>query len=71
MNLISLRRAPEIPKHLRAALSVRDRVVVTLSGLAAKQNRWSVFHEIAHFVLPEHLEKIFLDTDRTLSLWTK
>lgn len=66
-----VRHAPKIPAHLRAALSVNDRVVVTHSELGAKRHRWSVFHEIAHFVLPEHLEKIFFDTDKTLSLWTK
>lgn len=66
-----VRDVPSIPKHLRAALSVNDRVVVTHSELGAKRHRWSVFHEVAHFVLPEHLEKIFLDTDKTLSLWTK
>jgi hypothetical protein len=63
--------APDIPEKLRAALSVNDRLVVTHSALGQKRNRWSVFHEIAHFVLPEHLEKIFLDDDRTLSVWTK
>ena len=63
--------SPEIPKKLRAALSVNDRVVVTHSELGPKRNRWSVFHEIAHFVLPEHLEKIFLDDDRTLNIWTR
>jgi Zn-dependent peptidase ImmA (M78 family) len=66
-----VRHAPDIPAHLRAALSVNDRVVVTHSELGAKRHRWSVFHEIAHFVLPEHIEKIFLDTDKTLSPWTK
>jgi len=63
--------SPEIPTNLRAALSVNDRVVVTHSELGPKRNRWSVFHEIAHFVLPEHLERIFLDNDRTLSIWTR
>ena len=63
--------APSIPQHLRAALSVNDRVVITHTELGLKRHRWSVFHEIAHFVLPEHLDKIFLDTDKTLSLWTK
>lgn len=63
---------PRIRAHLRAALSVNDRVVATHSELGQKQRRWSVFHEIAHFVLPEHIEKIFLlDTDQTLSPWTK
>jgi hypothetical protein len=63
--------APDIPKHLRAALSVGDRVVVTHSDLSAKQYRWSVFHEIAHFVLPEHLEKLYFDDSKTLGVWTK
>lgn len=63
--------APNIPQHLRAALSVNDRIVVTHSQLGAKRSRWSVFHEVAHFILPEHLDKLFLDTDQSLSLWTK
>jgi Zn-dependent peptidase ImmA (M78 family) len=66
-----IQHAPSIPEHLRAALSVNDRVVVTHSELGPKRHRWSVFHEIAHFILPEHLEKIFLDTDKTLSIWTR
>jgi Zn-dependent peptidase ImmA (M78 family) len=66
-----IQNAPLIPAHLRAALSVNDRVVVTHSELGPKRHRWSVFHEVAHFILPEHLDKIFLDTDKTLSLWTK
>ena len=66
-----VQHAPKLSEHLRAALSVNDRVVVTHSELGPKRHRWSVFHEIAHFILPEHLDKIFLDTDRTLSIWTK
>jgi hypothetical protein len=66
-----VQHAPAIPEHLRAALSVNDRAVVTHSELGPKRHRWSVFHEVAHFILPEHLQRIFLDTDGTLSLWTK
>lgn len=66
-----LQLAPKIPKDLRAALSMNERVVATHSELGQKRNRWSVFHEIAHFVLPEHRDKIFLDDDKTLSVWTK
>jgi Zn-dependent peptidase ImmA (M78 family) len=61
--------APDISSKLRAALSVNHRVVATHSQLGAKRSRWSVFHEIAHFVLPEHVERLFLDDDRTLSVW--
>jgi hypothetical protein len=57
--------------ELRAALSFNDRVVATQSGMGDKRNRFSIFHEIGHYVLPEHVEKIFVDTDHTLSWWTK
>jgi len=62
--------APDISGKLRAALSVNHRVVATHSKLGAKRSRWGVFHEIGHFVLPEHIEKLFLDDDKTLSVWT-
>ncbi len=62
---------PDIPANLRAALSLNDRVVVTHANLGAKRSRFSVFHEIGHFVLPEHRDRLFLDTDETLSWWTK
>jgi Zn-dependent peptidase ImmA (M78 family) len=62
--------APDIASKLRAALSVNHRVVATHTQLGAKRSRWGVLHEIAHFVLPEHMEKLFLDDDRTLSVWT-
>ena len=62
---------PDIPANLRAALSLNDQVVVTHTNLGAKRSRFSVFHEIGHFVLPEHRDKLFLDTDETLSWWTR
>lgn len=57
--------------ELRAALSLKDRVVATHSGLGEKRSRFSIFHEIAHCILPEHVDRIFVDTDQTLSWWTK
>jgi Zn-dependent peptidase ImmA (M78 family) len=62
--------APDASGKLRAALSVNHRVVATHSQLGVKRNRWGVFHEIAHFVLPEHIDKLFLDDDKTLSALT-
>ncbi len=57
---------------LRAALSLNDRLVVTQSGLGDKRRRFGVFHEIGHFILQDHREKLFfLDTDATLSWWTR
>jgi Zn-dependent peptidase ImmA (M78 family) len=57
--------------EIRAALSLNDRLVAVQSNLAEKRHRFSVFHEIAHFVLPEHREKLFIDDDETLSFWAK
>ncbi len=65
---------PETQKRtldLRAALSFNDRLVATQSGLSDKRKRFGIFHEIGHFILPEHRSKLFLDDDATLSWWTK
>jgi hypothetical protein len=59
------------PTNLRAALSLNDRLVAVQSGLGQKRGRFSVLHEIGHFILPEHRDRLFLDTDETLSWWTK
>jgi Zn-dependent peptidase ImmA (M78 family) len=60
------------PTEIRAALSMNDRLVVTQSGLHDKRKRFGVFHEIGHFISEEHREKLFfVDTDTTLSWWTK
>lgn len=65
-------KVPETPSgELRAALHLGERVVATQSGLGDKRTRFSIFHEIAHCVLPEHRSRIFVDTDQTLSFWTK
>jgi hypothetical protein len=61
----------DLPHNLRAMLSPKDRIVATHSGMAEARTRFSVFHEIGHFILPEHQEELFADDDRTLSWWTK
>lgn len=61
----------DLPYNLRAILSPRDRIVATHSGMAEARTRFSIFHEIGHFVLPEHHRELFTDDDRTLSWWTK
>jgi Zn-dependent peptidase ImmA (M78 family) len=55
---------------LRAALSLNDRLIATQSGLPEKRKRFGIFHEIGHFIHPEH-HKIFVDDDSTLSWWTR
>jgi Zn-dependent peptidase ImmA (M78 family) len=66
---------PETQKRsldLRAALSFNDRLVATQSGLNDKRKRFGIFHEIGHFILPEHRNKLFfVDNDATLSWWTR
>jgi Zn-dependent peptidase ImmA (M78 family) len=66
---------PEAQKRsldLRAALSFNDRLVATQSGLSEKRKRFGIFHEIGHFILPEHRKKLYhVDNDATLSLWTR
>jgi hypothetical protein len=57
--------------EIRAALHFAKRAVATQSGMSDKRERFCVFHEIAHCVLPEHNLKIFVDNDHTLSFWTK
>jgi Zn-dependent peptidase ImmA (M78 family) len=59
------------PGELRAALHLDEKVVATQTGMGEKRTRFSIFHEIAHCVLPEHFGKLFVDTDQTLSWWTK
>ena len=61
----------ELPHNLRAVMSRQDRIIATHSGMAEARTRFSIFHEIGHFVLPEHHDKLFVDNDRTLSWWTK
>lgn len=57
--------------ELRAALHLDEKVVATQSGQGEKRTRFSIFHEVAHCVLPEHHDRLFVDTDQTLSFWTK
>lgn len=61
----------QIPRDLRAALSLNDRIVAVQSSLGAKRGRFSILHEVGHFILPEHRDRLFLDDDQTLSWWTR
>src|SRR5438128_254723 len=66
-----LDQAEKAPRDLRAALSLNERVVATQTAMGEKRTRFSIFHEIAHCVLPEHVDRTFVDTDQTLSWWTR
>jgi len=72
MHELDFLDTPQKPEgELRAALHMGERVVATQTGMAEQRKRFSVFHEIAHCVLPEHQRKLFVDTDKTLSWWVK
>jgi Zn-dependent peptidase ImmA (M78 family) len=72
MHELTFLETPEKPDgELRAALHMGERVIATQTGMAEQRKRFSTFHEIAHCVLPEHQLKLFVDTDKTLSMWTK
>lgn len=66
-----LAKSDQVAGELRAALHLGERVVATQTGMGEKRTRFSILHEIGHCVLPEHVSKLFVDTDQTLSWWTK
>lgn len=61
----------ETIEDLRAVLSKNEKVVAIHSDLNEKRSRFSTLHEIAHYILPEHHDKLFLDDDETLSWWSR
>ncbi|MGD0898451.1 MAG: ImmA/IrrE family metallo-endopeptidase [Thermoguttaceae bacterium] len=52
----------------RALISFADRLVATDVGLSETKTRFSVLHEIGHFVLPKHQHKLFICDDQGLTL---
>lgn len=55
----------------RALLSFPDRLVATDSALMDKRARFSVLHEIGHYVLPAHEHALYLCDERGLNLQTR
>jgi hypothetical protein len=55
----------------RALISFDDRLVATDSGLKENRRRFSVLHEIGHFVLPNHEHKFYVCDDVGLSFATR
>lgn len=54
-------------RNPRALLSFPDRVVATHSGLIEARERFSILHEVAHYVLPNHLYRLFLCDEAALT----
>jgi hypothetical protein len=65
------RELPEVVsprgEHPRALLSFPERVIATDRSLRDERVRFSTFHDVGHYVLPEHVQAIVLCTDRDLS----
>jgi hypothetical protein len=55
----------------RALLSFADRLVATDDGLDEKRARFSVLHEIGHYVLPHHEHALYVCDDFGLSFATR
>lgn len=55
----------------RALISFDDRLVATDSGLIETRRRFSVLHEIGHFILPNHEHKLYVCDDMGLSFSTR
>jgi len=54
-----------------ALISFADRLVATDATLSDKKTRFSVLHEIGHFVLPKHQHTLYVCDDQGLSLSTR
>jgi len=54
-------------KSPRALLSFQDRIIATDSSLIHVRERFSVLHEVAHYVLPNHQYEFFLCDEAALA----
>ena len=54
-------------KNPRALLSFPDRVVATHSKMIPVRERFSILHEVAHYILPNHHYKLFLCDEAALA----
>jgi hypothetical protein len=58
-------------KNVRAILSFNEKVIAVHGGLNKKQTIFSTFHEVGHFTLPEHIDKLYLCDINDLSFFAK
>jgi len=54
-------------KSPRALLSFHERIIATDSSLISPRERFSVLHEVAHYVLPNHQYELFLCDEAALA----
>ena len=58
-------------KSPRAVLSFSDKIIIVDSKLNENQSRFSILHEIAHYVLPSHQKKLYVCDDKDLDISTQ
>jgi hypothetical protein len=58
-------------KNIRAILNFNEKVIAVHSNLNRKQKIFSTFHEVGHFTLPEHIDKLYLCGKNDLSFFAK
>jgi Zn-dependent peptidase ImmA (M78 family) len=58
-------------RDIRAVLSYGDRIIATHRQLHRNQTVFSTLHEVGHYILPEHVEKLYLCNIEDLSFFTK
>lgn len=77
---ISFDFARELPTEIRqrvssgqprALISFGDRLVATDSSLSEPKSRFSVLHEIGHYLLPHHQHTLYVCDDLGMSAWTR
>ncbi len=63
------RSASKKSEDYRALLSYDEKIIALNSKHAKNEcrKRFSLFHEIAHYVIPEHMEKFYLCSDEYMS----
>ena len=62
---------PGQPTKPRGVLAFQERVVAVHSVLPPQRARFTVLHEIGHYVLPLHRRDLYLCDDADLGLWTR
>jgi len=67
---LPLEAKPEASRP-RALLSFEDRLIAVDESLSLRPRRFSVLHEIGHYVLPTHQHSFYLCDSRGMSPWTR
>ena len=61
----------DVDQRIRAALDIKKKTVFLSPLLAEKQYNFTSFHELAHFVLPEHRDTLYQCSQEDISQFAK